>query len=537
MHAVPARLIVYFAYMLQTSQHYRNLKMFFFNLLENPDSKLKTWFDFFMITVVLLSVSILIHGVNRELGKTAEIFEHIVVTVFIIEYLLRGWIYSDSHQIIIKHYEKSQYLNIKFSLSSALLEIAKTKLQYVFSVVAIIDLLAILPSYRPVRVLRVFLIFRLFKLFRYSQSINVFSEVLKNKRFELYTLALFLGFLVFIASTAIYMFEHRDNGGEIDDLFDAAYWAVVTLSTVGFGDITPQTTGGRIVTMALIITGLGVISFFTSIIVASFHEKMDDLRINRTYAELEKYRNFTIICGFGRVGQEIAREMHKDRQQFMVIDNNPEHAQLAKRQGILIIADDASKDSVLLNAGINKGATMVLCTTSDDVVNVYITLTSRYLNPDITIISRANRKDNVKKLVQAGANHVIRPFEIAGMLATEYIGQPAAFEAIFGILHEEKHILLETVVVHPGCYLEDLPVENVDFLQRKLTLLGVISANPSHRKHRNQYKMPGQRFYFNPEADFILRKNDVLVLLGREYSIEHLKNQLEKSHLQWMKKR
>lgn len=526
-----ARLIVYFAYLLNNSRHYRNSKMFFYNLLENPDSKLKTYFDLFMIGVVMASITILIHGVNKRLGPLEALFEHIVVTVFIIEYLLRGWIYSDSHQIIIRHYEKSQYLNINFGLFKALLEIVKTKLQYVFSMMAIIDLLAILPSYRPVRMLRVFLIFRLFKLFRYSRSIKIFSDVLENKRFEFYTLALFLGFLVFIASTAIYMFEHNDDGGGIGSLFEAAYWSVVTLSTVGFGDITPQTTGGRLVTMALIVTGLGVISFFTSIVVTSFSEKMDDLRTDRIYSELEKYRDFSIVCGFGRVGQEIAREMTRARQQFMVIDNDPLHVQLARRQGILIIADDASKDSVLLNAGINKGAATVLCTTADDVANVYITLSSRYLNPDITIISRANHKENVRKLQQAGADYVIQPFMIAGMLTTEYIGQPVAFEAILGILHEKKHILMETIVVHPGCHLENMAVGNTDFTQRKLTLVGVISADPSHRKHHNQYRMPGQHFYFNPGPNFILRGNDVLVLLGRRYSIDYLKNQLEKSLL------
>ena len=531
------RLIVYFAYFLKTSQRYRNCKMFFYDLLENPHSKLKSYFDFFMIVLVMLSVFLLIYGVREELGRDSEIFENIVVTIFISEYLLRAWLYSDCHQTVLKQYEKSEYLGTRFRLSRVFLAIAGKKLQYIFTPVAIIDLLAILPSYRPLRVLRVFLIFRLFKIFRYSQSINVFADVLSNKRFELTTLALFMGFLVFIASTAVYMFENQISGGEINDLFDAIYWAVVTLSTVGYGDITPQTTGGRLVTLALIISGLGVISFSTSIIVASFSEKMNDLRENRTYAELEKLKSFVIICGFGRVGQEVARLMQIDKQRFIVIDTDENNVLMANKLNYLAIHDDASNNEVLQNAGITENATAVLCTTGNDVTNVYITLTSRHLNPQIRIISRVNRRDNLKKMLQAGANDVIHPFEIASLLAAEYIGQPVASEAILGILQEKQHFVMETVTVSAGSFLANQAIGTIDITQRKLTLVGVISANPLHKKYRNRYKVHDQHFYFNPEQNFMLRDNDILVLLGRDYSISHLKNQIEKSRLKTGKKR
>jgi voltage-gated potassium channel len=531
------RLIVYSAYFIKTSLRYRSCKTFFYDLLENPHSKLKSYFDFFMIVLVMLSVFLLIYGVREELGRAEDLFENIVVAIFIIEYLLRAWLYSDSHRIILAEYEKSEYLGTPFRLNQVFLSIAGKKLQYVFSPVAIIDLLAILPSYRPLRVLRVFLIFRLFKLFRYSQSINVFAEVLTNKRFELTTLALFLGFLIFIASTAVYMFENQIRGGEIDNLFDAVYWAVVTLSTVGYGDITPQTTGGRFVTLALIISGLGVISFFTSIIVASFSEKMEGLRENRTYAELEKLAGYVIICGFGRVGQEVASLMHKDKQHFVIIDADDKNVVLAKQLGYLAIRNDASKNEVLQNAGITGNATTVVCTTGNDVTNVYITLTSRHLNPQIRIISRVNRHENYKKMLQAGADDVIHPFEIASLLAAEYIGQPVASEAILGILQEKQHIVMEAVTVAAGSCLENQSIDSIDFKRRKLTLVGVISSNPLHKKFRNRYKVHDRHFFFNPEQNFLLRDHDILVLLGRDYSISHLKDQIEKSRLKSGKKR
>jgi voltage-gated potassium channel len=283
--------------------------------------------------------------------------------------------------------------------------------------------------------------------------------------------------------------------------------------------------------MALILTGLGVLSFFISIIVSAFSDKMHDLRENRTYAELKRYKSFVIICGFGRVGRHIAMQLEKHQQHFLVIDSKEVSALKARRLGYLVIHADASKNEVLINAGIKNRATTVLCTTGDDVVNVYITLTSRHLNPAIRIISRANNQDNVKKLYQAGADNVIQPFEIAAMVVAEYIGQPVAFEAILGIIREEKQFIMETLCVFSGSVIDGLKISEIDFERRKLMLVGVISANPVHRKHKNSYKVKNQHFYFNPEPYFVLREDDLLVVLGREVGIDYFRDQIEKSRL------
>jgi voltage-gated potassium channel len=523
------RLIVHFAYFLKSSPYYRNSKLFFYNLLDNPDSRIKSYFDVVMICLVLFSVFLLIYEVDTQLTRIDMLFEHVVIILFIIEYLLRAWLYNDVHEIILEHYEKAEYLNSPFRLGEVVRVILAKKIEYIFTPLAVIDLLAILPSYRPLSVLRVLLIFRLFKLFRYFKSLKLFAEVLDSKRFELYNLALFLGFLVFIGSTGIYLFEHPTNSKQVGNLFDAAYWSIITVSSVGFGDIAPHTTGGRLVAIALILTGLGVLSFFISIIVSGFSDRMHDLRETRTYAELKRYKSFVIICGFGRVGRHIARQLEKHRQPFVVIDSKEVNASKARR--LHVIHADASKNEVLINAGIKNKAAAVLCTTGDDVVNVYITLTSRHLNPAIRIISRANNQDNVKKLYQAGADNVIQPFEIAAMVVAEYIGQPVAFEAILGIIREEKQFIMETLRVYSGSIIDGLKISEIDFERRKLMLVGVISANPVHRKHKNSYKLKNQHFYFNPEPYFVLRGDDLLVVLGREVGIDYFRDQIEKSRI------
>ncbi|MGR8979549.1 MAG: NAD-binding protein [Gammaproteobacteria bacterium] len=526
-----SRLIVYFAYFLKTSRNYQRTKLFFYNVLENPNSRIKAYFDVFMIGLVTLSVFLLIYEVDDRSGEIFPLFENGIVLLFIIEYLIRLWLYNDSHKIILEHYEKSEYLDIPFSPGKVVWMLLAKKIEYMASPLAVIDLLAILPSYRPLRFLRVFLIFRLFKLFRYVNSIKLFTDVLASKRFELYTLAIFLGFLIFIGSTAIFLFEHPSNGGHVENLFEGFYWTVVTLSTVGYGDITPQTPGGRLVAVGLIFTGLGVLSFFTSIIVSAFNDKMQDMFENRTYAELDRYDNVVIICGFGRVGESIARHLNQNKQHFVIIDPSESVLLKARQLNYHVIHADASNNRVLERAGINKNVSAVLCATGDDVTNVYITLTGRQLNPNVRIISRVNDNNNMNKLYQAGANHVIQPFEIAAMVVAEYVGQPVAFEAILGIIREEKQLIMETVPVPAGSSLDGKKIGDIDLEHSKLLLIGVISANPEHRKQRNWYQLQNQHFYFNPDKNFQLTGGDLLVVLGRLYGIEYFRDQIGKSRL------
>jgi len=526
-----SRLLVYCAYCLAESPHYQNTKRFFFDLLENPSSRMKGYFDVFMICLVMSSVILLIYEVATPLTQMEILFEQGIVLIFSVEYLLRAWLYNDSHKLIIEYHEHTQYLKIPFKLHQAVGRVFAKKFEYVFSPLAIIDLLAILPGYRPLRILRIFLIFRLFKLLRYFDSIKLFTEVLASKRFELFTLLIFLSFVTLIGSTAIYMFEKPTGNPQVASLFDAAYFTVVTVSTVGYGDITPRSPEGRIVAMGLIISGLGVFSFLTSILVSGFNEKMHVMRENRTYAELKRHPHYVIICGFGRVGEHIATQLAHDRLHFVIIDNDEKNVEEAKQRGYLAIQADASKNDVLRNAGINNGATAVFCTTGNDVVNVYITLSSRSLNPSIRIISRANRENTVKKLYQAGANDVIQPFAIAAMVAAEYIGQPVAFEAIQGILRQEHQSGMEAVVVLPNSTLIAKSIAELDFAQRKLILIGIISSHSAHRKQKNRYQVNQQHFYFNPVPDFVLQEGDMLVLLGRKISIGHFRSQfISKKH-------
>ncbi len=515
--------IVEISYRLSESRRYQRVKLFTFDLLENPSSRYRMIFDGSMVVLVLSSIAILIYGVKNDLGPIADLFERFAITVFISEYLLRFWVYNDTHKIVIDHYERAEFFNKAFQLRPAMAEIMRKKWDYMTQPMAIIDLLAILPDYRSIRLLRIFLLFRLFKLMRYTRSVNEFTSVLAEKRIELLTLATFLAFVIFASATAIYIFEVDAEGSSIRTLFDGIYWAFVTLSTVGYGDITPVSTQGRVVAMVLIITGIGVISFLTSIIVSAFSEKLPQVTAQRIYGELERRSHHTILCGFGRVGQGVARNLHQSRERFLVIDIDEDRIRLAKQLGYLALTGNAEENDLLTRLNI-QNADRILSLTGSDVSNVYITLSARQLNPEIEIIARANSRENEIKLQRAGANHTVAPYETAGQVAAQFVGQPVAFEALYGLLTGIDDVGTKAIRVSADSWLVGQPIGVLAFEKSKLLLFGIVrEAGRPPASGPRSYRLRERRFYFNPDPAFELEPEDLLLVFGYDDSVAHFK--------------
>jgi voltage-gated potassium channel len=517
---------------LDDSPRYRQVKQFFYRLLSDPQSALRIYFDTTMIVLVIVSVSLLIYQIKQDLGWFGDTFEIFIVTVFIAEYLLRAWVYNDSRAIIIERFERAEFMHADFRIGPALREVIREKWRYASSPLAIIDLLAILPSFRGIRVLRIFLLFRLFKLFRYASSVSEFAKVLAEKRFELATLGLFAGFIVIASSTAIYVLEAGLPDSRIDTLFDAVYWSLVTISTVGYGDIIPQTTEGRFVAMVLIVSGIGVISFFTSIIVSAFAEKLRTLREQRVFAELRHARDFTVVCGYGRVGEVVVKKLAAENANFLILEKDPDKVELARAAGYLALQGDASSNDLLEQLRIHEAIQTIVCTTGDDVVNVFITLTARYLNKDVLIIARANKRESAEKLRLAGANHVVIPFESVGRVVTAYVDQPVAFDALYGILSGNEEVGTDAVVVPPDSLADRKSIDAIDFPHYRLVLFGIVV--PKGRvsdTHTSVFELDEQEFHFHPPGDFVVQSNDILVLFGDDFSLNHFKDKLGKSGL------
>ncbi len=508
-------LIISFAYFLESSKRYYSIKHFTYQLLEDPSFKYKKYFDFFMIFLVLSTVAILIYEVNHKQIKILNIYEIFAIIIFIIEWLARLWTVTHMHKQIIEDYEKAEFLNVSFNLNSSLKRVFKDKVRFIFSPMSIIDLLAILPAYRPLRILRILMIFRLFKILRYTSSINEFRRVFVEKKFEFVTLALLFFIAIAFGSTIIFIYEGAGVNPNIDNYFDAVYWSIITITTVGFGDISPVTTPGRIATLFLVVGGIAVIAFFTSIVTTALQEKLRMIKEEKSIGEANSMDGFIIICGFGRMGKVLAQQLSEVKEKFIVIDNDEKQFIDSKYLNYTTIKGDATSVSLLESLGVQRKAKAVIALADNDSVNLAIILGVRSLNSDINIIARANNKQVEKKMYIAGANKVVLTNDITALVASEYVGQPVAFDAIDDILLNDKHAVMEEVEILDNSIYIGKNLNSLNFGEYNLTLIGIVSKDES------------REFNFNPDKqEYIIKSQDILIVIGYYDSIMKFKSSI-----------
>jgi voltage-gated potassium channel len=508
-----------FAYLLESSKKYQRVKSFVYDLIENDQYPYKKYFDIFMIIVILISVTLLVVDVKHHIPVWLDNLDlYFVTSVFIIEYICRMWVYSDVHKIIIEEYEESHFFDREVSNWSLYAKILKDKWGYVSSLSAIIDLIAILPSYRGLRVLRVLVLFRAFKMLRYTKSLTGFLYVLKNKKFELITLLTLSAFFIFISGIMLYVFEGDNSNPNIKNLFDAFYWALITISTVGYGDISPVTPEGRVVTMLIIITGIGLISFVTSIIVSSFNERLGVLREGRVIQDVGKKKKLTVVCGYGLLGRLVTQGLKREGVEFVVIDIDENMAASAYNDGFHSICADAAQGKIFKQLGIDDRITHVICLTSDDIQNAFIAINVKSLNTNVHVTARCSDEEIAQKMEFAHVDQVIMPEEIAGKMSAVYAGEPVAFEVLLSIIEEKEKTQIDEISITKNSFLDSKNISEIDFEKLRVILLGVFRASKE-----NIYG----EFVFNPEDNFLLNAGDSLVCIGYTTAIADLKRRMQ----------
>jgi len=522
------KFLIYIATFLNISKGYNKTKQFFRTLFEDDNYKYKKVFDIFMILIVLSSVFILLYDVKNSLGKILYIYDiYVVTTIFIVEYLIRFWIYNDCRDIILKEEEEAVFLGRKFDTKKVLKEIIAKKIEYITSPFAIIDLLAILPAYRPLRILRIFMLFRLFKVLRYTKSVNNFLAILKTKKFELITLLMLVGFITFIGGAVIYVFEYKVNPN-IHNFFDALYWSLITISTVGYGDISPVTHQGRILTMFLILAGIAFISFATSIIASAFTEKLQELKYQRIENEAHKLHSFYLICGYSKVTELVATNLQKEKEKFIIVDLDTDKIQSATEKGFLALRGDITKKETLELFNFEH-IKKIFILTNDDIINTFLTLSlSSYSNKEIIAI--ANDERNEEKISKAGARYVINPTKISALFTSEYIGNPVSFEIITAIFSTKSQIKVDEIEILEDSFIANKLLGEYDFQKDKLILIGVLKSNQT-KLFTHNISLMNKYFYFNPDGEIKVEAGDILLVIGDIRSINYFKFRMQKSSL------
>ena len=195
---------------------------------------------------------------------------------------------------------------------------------------------------------------------------------------------------------------------------NSIYYTIITIATVGYGDIIPVTPLEKLFSTSLALTGIGLIAYIFTIIITSFEENLHDIRSGRHMEKrLAKMEDHYILCGFGRVGTAVYEELMKRNQKVIIIEKNEDKLEdIEETENVVPFNANATEDKTLKKLNIDKSLGVIV-TTGSDVDNLFIVLTTREMNKDAWIISRASKKENIKRLKHAGANKVISP-EVSG---------------------------------------------------------------------------------------------------------------------------
>ncbi len=382
--------------------------------------------------------------------------------------------------------------------------------RYLFSFATLIDLFSVIPYFLlpyPYRV--VVLLARILKVARFNSSMREMGIAIQEKAFELSTVFLVFIFFVFAASIIMFVVEHRVNP-HIKTLFDAFWWSIVTVTTVGYGDVTPVTPEGKIVASFLMVIGISSIAILTGVVTTGFTDRLLKMKLNFGGVMEKKIAKLTghfIICGFGRVGKIVARELEKAHKPFVIIDENQERVQEAIESGYLVIKGSATEEEVLKKANVAeaKGIALVMDSDAD---NLYALITAKDENKEILAVARANSEESIKKFIKLGAK-TISPYQSSGYDISRMLISPRTAEFVSIIMQADKTIEMGEFYISKDSIYANKRIRDTDIRSKyNIIIIAIITKD--------------QDTIFNPKANQIIEPGSTLICVGTKEDMEKL---------------
>jgi voltage-gated potassium channel len=295
--------------------------------------------------------------------------------------------------------------------------------------------------------------------------------------------------------------------------WDAVYMSVLTVTTVGYREVHPMTRAGEVFTVVILLSGVGSFFYAFTLFMALLAEGqiVDRVGRRRHTRMLEDLSHHFILCGFGRMGEIIAREFSRQAVPFVIIERSADRMQSALERGYLAVEADASSEDVLRRVRIDR-ARGLIAAVSTDAENVYTVLSARLLRPDLFIIGRAETEDARIKLRRAGADRVISPYQIGGLQLAQTALRPAVVDFVeLATSSDNLDLNLEQVRITEGSPLDGCTLVDASVRQRFGVVVVGIRRADGHMD-------------FNPPPETAMRAGDDLVVLGRAGSLRELES-------------
>lgn len=290
-------------------------------------------------------------------------------------------------------------------------------------------------------------------------------------------------------------------------ILDSLYVTAQTVTTVGFGDLTPRTVGGRAFAVLFMVVSVGVVLYaLTSTVQTIVHSELF-ARYGHS-RRISKMRDHFIICGAGRVGSHLMRSLRTTEGTFLVIENDSAKAEALMDAGFSVLPRDATLEETLREAGVQHARGLAACL-PDDADNVYVVLTARDLNPQLHIVARAAEEQAESKLIRAGANRVVAPTIIGGHRMAMALTKPAVGDFLDSITANDLQLGFEQLEVDPASKLVDRKLSET-IIRSELNIV-IVSIR------RNDGEI-----IFNPSGETRIEGADMLIAIGNEESLRRL---------------
>lgn len=291
---------------------------------------------------------------------------------------------------------------------------------------------------------------------------------------------------------------------------DGLFMTFITLTTIGFGEVHELSNAGRILTILIGLSGIGTVAFIAT---RSAQILLAGQRLKRRHLmqTINKLSDHYVLCGYGRIGKRIADDLQRNGVPFVVIETDDNKIEWLKNSNVLYVDGDAEEEDSLEAAGVERARGIIL-TLPEDSVNVFVTLIAREINPDIFILARTNKHGNMRKLLRAGADKVVSPYEIGADRMAQVILRPIVDRFMEKVLHTDAlNLDMEEVMVNKGSALAGKSLAESN-LRKNFDAIVVAIMDGTTLEMK-----------FNPDANDRINSGDTLIVLGSREMIGRLR--------------